>query len=239
MKQYCCRFHTERICSKCNSFNIKGLVYCMTCGAALSQDLSSMKSSMMTAQDQINFTNAELKALVWKENNKWRGTITDPYQLKLLRARKHLERAQKGVPQLDGSIKSFRNCARRWDCDEQYRLRLQQDEDLTREDVEEYDYLASLPREERKISLEDRQIRHKDKAWKLVQAKGGGSSTVQTSAYPTYHGMQAAKATTPAPYNPSSSSTSWNQSEQSWWSQSWQPHSQQWWSDDSWSQGKW
>ena len=238
MTQYCSKFHTEHICPTCDSFNIKGIIFCLTCGASLSQDLSSMKESTMTAQDQVNFTNAELRTLVWKENNKWRGTITDPYQLKLLRARKHLERAQKGVPQLDGSLKSFRNCAHRWDCDEQYRLRLQQDENLTREDVEEYDYLASLPRKDMPFSLEDRQARRKDKAWKLVQAKGGGSSTVQTSAYPTYQGMQAAKAAAPAPYSQPSSSTSWNQSDQ-WWSQAWQPEPEQWWSDDTWSQRKW
>ena len=168
-----------------------------------------MKMSMMTAQDQINFTNTELKTLVWKENHKWRGPINDPYKIKLKRARKHLQRAQSGVPQLDGSIRSFKNCVHRWDHDEQYRNRLQQDENLTREDIDEYDYLASLSREEHKMSLQDRQQRHKDKAWKLVQATGGGSSTVQTSAYPTYHSMQAAKAATPTPYNQSSSSTSW------------------------------
>ena len=193
---------------------------------------------MMAIQDQIDFTNAGLRTLVWKENRTWRGIITDPDKVLLKRARNHFKRAKNGARQLDGSFRPFRNCVHRWDNDEQYRTKLQREEGLNREDMKEYDYLASLPREEHKMSWQERKRRHQNHAWKLVQAKGGGSRTVQTSAYPTYHSLHAAKAAAPAPYHPSSSSTSWSRSEQ-WWSQSWQSNTPPWRRDDSWGQKKW
>ena len=102
----------------------------------------------------------------------------------------------------------------------------------------EYDMLARLARMHNKMSFAERQKRHKDQAWKLVQEKGGGSATVQTSAYPTYQSMTEAKAAAPSPYQPSSSSISWNQSGW-WWSQSWESATPPWRSSDSWGQKKW
>ena len=193
---------------------------------------------MMTIQDQIDFNNAELRTLVWKENRTLRGVITDPDKVLLKRARNHFKRAQTGARQLDGSFRSFRNCEHRWDNDALYRTQLQREENFTKEDVKEYDRLANLPREENKMSWQERQRRNQNHTWKLVQSKGGGSRTVRTSAYPTYQDLHEAKAAAPAPYHPSSSSTSWSRSDQ-WWSQSWQANTPPWKRDDEWGQKKW
>ena len=106
----------------------------------------------MTIQDQIGFTNAELRTLEGKKNRTLRGITTDPDKVLLKRARNHFKRAQIGARQLDGSFRSFRNCEHRWDSDELYRTQLQREENLTKEDVKEYDRLANLPREENKMS---------------------------------------------------------------------------------------
>ena len=204
----------------------------------MSRDLSMTKHSMMSLQDQIDFTNAELRTLVWKENRTMRGIITNPDAVLIKRAKRHFRRAQNGARQLDGSIRTFKNCVRRWDNDELYRTQLQREENLTREHMKEYDYLANLPRVEYKMSWEERQRRNQNHTWKLIQEKGGGSRTVQTSSYPTYQSLQEAKAHAPAPYHPSSSSTSWSRSDQ-WWSQSWQANTPPWKRDDDWGQKKW
>ena len=73
MKQYCCKFHNERICVKCHTFNMKGLVHCVSCGAAEQREPSKAKGTYVSVQDQIEFTNAELRTLVYKQNYKCRG----------------------------------------------------------------------------------------------------------------------------------------------------------------------
>ena len=193
---------------------------------------------MMTLRDQVEFTNAQLRPLVYKQNRTLRGTVTDPDALLLKRARHHLRKAQKGAWQLDGSRKSFPSILARWDNDEKYRKTAERQEGLTREDAVEYDRLANLPRVERQMDWQERVERNKHHAWKVVQEKGGGGSTVQTRSYPTYHSLHAAKASAPAPYQPSSSSTSWNRGDQ-WWSNSWQANTPPWKHDDKWEQKKW
>ena len=201
----------------------------------------------MSIQDQIDFTNAELRTLVWRENNNLRGVLRDPEAIKMRRARKHLRRALEGVRQLDGSKRAFESCVDRWDNDELYRSQLQKEENLTREHMKEYDYFACLPRQEHKMSWEQRQRRNKP--WRLVQEEGGGSRTVQTTSYPVYQSLKDAKAPSPAPYHPSSSSTSWNYHPSSsstswsrgdqWWSQSYQDDTPPWSSDDKWGHKDW
>ena len=237
---------------------MKGLIYCVRCGATISRDPSVTKHPTMTIQDQIDFTNAELRALVWRENNNLRGVLKDPEAIQMRRARKHLQRALQGVRQLDGSKRTFLSCVDRWDNDELYRSQLQKDENLTREHMREYDYLACLPRVEQKMSWKQRQKRNQQ--WRLVQEEGGGSRTVQTTSYPVYQSLKDAKAPSPTPYptsssstswnyhpssssttwnyHPSSSSTSWSRGDQ-WWSQSRQDDTPPWRRDEEWGYKDW
>ena len=178
MKQYCCKFHNERICSKCHTFNFKGLTHCVKCGSAGQRDLSRAGGTFVTVRDQIEFTNAELKTLVYKMNYKYRGKLTGEDAMLKSRARKHLKRAQKGTLQLDGTHRSFNSVLERWDNDERYRTVLIDEEGLTREDAAQYDYLASLPAEEKRMTWEERKDRMQKYQWDVVQARGGGGQTV-------------------------------------------------------------
>ena len=109
---------------------MKGLIYCVKCGATISRDSSGAKNSMMTIQDRIEFTNAELRTLVWKENRGMRGIVTDPDAQLLKRARKLSKRAHNGATQLDGSWRTFENCVHRWDNDDLFRTNAQREERL-------------------------------------------------------------------------------------------------------------
>ena len=227
MKQYCCKFHNERICVKCHTFNMKGLVHCVSCGAAEQREPSKAKGTYVSVQDQIEFTNAELRTLVYKRNSKFRGNITNSEAILKARARKHLKRAKGMRRQKDGTYRSFTSIIDRWDNDEGYREQLQQDEHLTREDAVHYDYLAAQQTKEVKMQWDERKSRMRNHAWDVVQGRGGGSQTIKTTLYPTYEAAVEAKASAPPP-STASSSSSWNQ---------------QWWSQSSttppWKQGEW
>ena len=233
MKQYCCAFHNERICTRCHTFNFKGLIHCVVCGAAEQSDVSHATGSFVSVRDQIEFTNAELKTLVYKQNFKYRGKLTGEYAILKARARKHLKRALKGTLQLDGTYRKFTSVLDRWDNDEYYRTTLINKEDLSREDAAYYDQLASMPTEEKKMAWEERKDRMQKYEWEVVQAKGGGGQTVPTKLYPTYAAKIEAKAS-PTPAHPASSSSSWQG--QDWWSQSSRQTDWQW---QDWSQSKW
>ena len=227
MKQYCCRYHNERICTRCHTFNFKGLAHCVKCGAVEQSDLSKAKNTFITVKDQIEFTNAELRTLVYKINYTYRGKTTDKEALLRLRARKHLKRAKKGTLQIDGTYRAFNSVVERWDNDERYRSQLIEEEGLTREDAAKYDYLASLPTEEVKMDWETRKTRNRDHRWEVVQNRGGGRQTIKTSLYPEYAAAVEAKTSQPA------SSSSWRQT---WWTQ--QSEEPQWQGQDWW-QTKW
>ena len=233
MKQYCCRFHNERICGRCHTFNFKGLIHCVKCGAAEQRDVHRARGTFVTVRDQIEFTNAELKTLVYKQNYKFRGKITNEDAVQRARARKHLKRALKGTLQSDGTYRSFKSVVERWDNDERYRTQLIDEEGLSRADAELYDRLASQPIEEKKMAWEERKERMQNYAWEVVQAKGGGGQTIPTKLHPTYAAKVEAKASQ-TPAQPASSSSSWHGTD--WWSQSsrqadwqWQSWSQSWW----------
>ena len=232
MKQYCSKFHSERISVKCHTFNFKGLVHCVKCGAAGQREPSKAKGTFVSVQDQVEFTNAELRTLVYKMNSKYRGKITDEDALLKSRARHHLKRARKGAVQLDGTRRSFTSVVDRWDNDERYRYQLMTEENLTREDAVQYDYLASLPAEEVKMEWDERKSRMRKHAWDVVQGRGGGRQTIQTTLYPSYAATVEAKAST-TPQRPTSSSSSWNQR---WWSQSSTPPP---WRQEEWWQKRW
>ena len=228
MKQYCCIFHNERICTRCHTFNFRGLVHCVKCGAVEQRELSRARGTFVTVKDQIEFTNAELRTLVYKMNYNYRGKLTDKDAILRARARKHLKRAKKGTLQLDGTYRSFNSVVERWDNDERYRTQLIDEEGLTREDVAQYDYLASLPTEEVKMDWEERKSRMRNHQWDVVQSRGGGRQTIKTSLYPAYAAAVEAKASQPA-----SSSSSW---QQTWWTQ---PSQEQRWQGQDWWQTKW
>ena len=232
MKQYCCKFHNERICTKCHTFNFKGLVHCAKCGAVGQRELSKAQDTFVSVRDQIEFTNAELHTLVYKMNPRNRGKVTGGETLLKTRARKHLKRAKKGALQLDGTHRSFNSVVERWDNDERYRNQLINEEGLTREDAAQYDHLASLPAEEVKMEWDERKVRMRHHQWDVVQSQGGGRQTIQTTLYPTYAETVEAKAAAP-PQTPASSSSSWHQQ---WWSQSWQTPP---WKRDEWWQERW
>ena len=232
MKQYCCKFHNETICVECHTFNVKGLVHCVRCGAARQREPSKAKGTFITVQDQIEFTNTELRPLVYKMNPRYRGKVTDGDAQMRARARKHLKRARKGTEQIDGTHRAFNSVVERWDNDEKYRTQLETEEHLTRDDALRYDYLASLPAEEIQMSRNERQSRMRNHAWDVVQGEGGGRHTIKTTLYPSYAAKAEAKASTP-PQRPSSSSSSWNQQ---WWSSS---STQPPWKREGWWQKRW
>ena len=151
MKQYCCRFHDERICNKCGTFNIKGLVYCVKCGAAEPQE-PSMASILISAQDQLAFTYAELRPLIFKANYQYRGKVTGEAAILRGRAKKHLQRAQRGTLQSDGILRSFSSIVERWDYDDIYRASCIK-EGLSREDAVRYDYIALQPPQKSKDAI--------------------------------------------------------------------------------------
>ena len=196
-------------------------------------DPARSRGTFVTAQDQIDFTNAELRTLVYKANPRYRGKITNEDVLLIRRACKHQKRARKGVTQLDGSIMVFKNCVDRWDRDERYRQQLKDDEKLTREDMMLYDELAALPKETHTMPWSERQERMKYHAWEVVQAQGGGSQTVPTTQYPTYRQTLEAKASAKPPTKKPSKTSS------SWWSSSWQDPTPPWKKEDKWWEKKW
>ena len=204
MKQYCSRFHNENICAKCYTFNLKGLIYCVKCGATGRVDPSKTRcpSALTAAQDHIDFANAELKTLVWKANPKFRGRITNPDSLLRKRAKKHLQSAKQ---------KGFRSIIERYNICETYRKNCK-DGDLTIEDVLKLQELAEQRGHEVTMPLAERKIRMAQHAWDVVQESGGGQQTVGTKLYPEYHDAVQAKASAA-----SSSSSSWHRD---WWSQS-------------------
>ena len=217
MKQYCCNYHNEQICPKCHTFNIRGLVHCIQCKAGNQKDPTEIKGSFVSIAGQVDFTNAELRPLVYKSNSKFRGKITDPDVALRNRAKKHLKSAlQKG----------HKSCIDRWEKDDSYRQTMQ-DENWTRQDIERFDHLAAEKHEEVKMPWAERQKRMQGYRWEIVQGKGGGRQTVQTSSYPEY---EAKKAATPP--EPSSSSSSWTRQ---WWSQSSNPP----WRQDAWWNKRW
>ena len=110
------------------------------------------------------------------------------------------------------------------------------EEGLTREDVEQYDHLASLPRTEIKMDWEERKVRMRNHAWEVVQGKGGGRQTIQTKLYPTYADAVEAKASAPPPPRPSFSSSSWTGGER-WWSHS--DSTPPWKKEEKWWQKRW
>ena len=206
MKQYCSRFHNENICAKCYTFNPKGLIYCIKCGATGRVDPSKTRcSSALTAamaQDHIDFANAELKTLVWKANPKFRGRITHPDSLLRKRAKKHLQSAKQ---------KGFRSIIERYNICEVYRKNCK-DGDMTIQDVLKMQELAEQQGHEVTMPLAERKIRMAQHAWDVVQESGGGQQTVGTKLYPEYQDAVQAKASAA-----SSSSSSWHRD---WWSQS-------------------
>ena len=212
---------------------MKGVVHCIKCGAIEHRDPARSRGTFVTAQDQIDFTNAELRTLVYKANPRYRGKIKDEDVLLIKRARNHQKRAQKGVKQLDGSVKKFKNCVERWDRDERYRQQLEEDEKLTREDMMLYDDLAALPKQVHAMPWEERQERMRYHAWDVVQAQGGGSQTVPTTQYPTYRQTLEAKASAQPPAKKPSKTSS------SWWSSSWQDPTPPWKKEDKWWEKKW
>ena len=215
-----------------HTFNTKTLVHCVKCGAAEQREPSKAKGTFVSVQDQVEFTNAELRTLVYKMNSKYRGKITNADALLKSRAGKHLKRAKNGAKQQDGSRRSFNSIVERWDNDEGYRTQLETEENLTREDAVHYDYLASLPAEEVKMEWDERKSRMRKHAWDVVQGRGGGRQTIQTKLYPSYEATVEAKASAP-PQRPASSSSSWNQQ---WWSQSSTPPP---WRQEGWWQKRW
>ena len=218
MQQYCSRFHHENICVKCYTFNTRGLIHCIKCGATGSVDPSKTRNTFVAAQDQIDFANAQLKTLVWKESSNFRGKITDPDVLLRKRAKKHLKSArQKGYNSI---LERYNVCAT-------YRKNCK-DEDLTIEDVQKLEDLAAQKGHEVKMPLSERKTRMARHAWDVVQKSGGGQQTVGTKLYPEYDDAVQAKASAA-----SSSSSSWHQN---WWSQSSTTPP---WRHDEWWQRKW
>ena len=198
MKQYCCKFHNERLCVKCHTFNTKGLVHCIKCGAVEHSDPSKAKRSFVSVQDQIEFTNAELRTLVYKMNSNFRGKVTNPTALLRQRAKKHLKRARQ---------REYTTIIERWDAEESYRKQLQEDENLTRADILRFDQLAAQESKEVKMAWSERQSRNANFAWDVVQSRGGGRQTIQTTLYPSYPDAVEAKASAPQQTPASSSST--------------------------------
>ena len=218
MKQYCSKFHTENICVKCLTFNTRGLIHCTKCGMLGNQDPSRTRSGFISAQDQIDFANAELKTLVYKENIHFRGKVTDPNAQLRQRARKHLKSAKK---------KGYDSIIARYDDEETYRKNIT-DEGLTREDMLRQDQLALQEGHEVQMPFDERKIRMRHFAWEVVQKGDGGRQTIHTKLHPKFKEAVQAKASAA-----SSSSSSW---QQSWWSQS--STTPQWHHDDWWQQ-KW
>ena len=218
MQQYCSRFHHENICVKCYTFNTRGLIHCIKCGATGSVDPSKTRNTFVAAQDQIDFANAQLKTLVWKENPHFRGKITDPDVLLRQRARKHLKSARQ---------KGFTSILERYNICATYRRNCK-DADLDLEGVKRLEELATQTRHEVKMPLEERRTRMAQHAWDVVQKSGGGQQTVGTRLYPEYDDAVQAKASAA-----SSSSSSWHRD---WWSQ---PSSTPPWRHSEWWQRKW
>ena len=138
------------------------------------------------------------------------------------RAKKHLKRALQG---------GHKTIVERYDAEESYRTSCEE-ENLTREDVLQFDQLAAQKGIEVKMPLSERQSRMRNHAWDVVQSRGGGRQTVQTKLYPTYADAVEAKASAP-PQPSASSSSSWNRQ---WWSQSSTTPP---WKQDEWWQKKW
>ena len=179
---------------------------------------SRTRNTFVAAQDQIEFANAQLKTLVWKENPNFRGKITNPDALLRQRARKHLKSARQ---------KGFSSILERYNVCATYRKNCS-DGNLTIEDVQKFEELAAQRGQEVQMPLNERRTRMARHAWDVVQASGGGQQTVGTKLYPEYDDAVQAKASAP-----SSSSSSW---QQHWWSQSsttppWRPN--------EWRQRKW
>ena len=138
------------------------------------------------------------------------------------RAKKHLKRAIHW---------GHKTIVERYDAEEGYRKSCEE-ENLTREDMLQFDQLAEQQGQEVKMPLSERQSRMRNHTWDVVQSRGGGRQTIPTKLYPKYADAVEAKASASS-QAPSSSSSYWNQ--QRWAYPSTTPP----WQQDEWWQKKW
>ena len=83
---------------------------------------------------------------MWKKNKHFRGVVSKFSERKRRdHARKIFKRARKGARRLDGTEVVFEGCVDRFDNDIQFRERMITENQLTREDMIDYDKITQQP----------------------------------------------------------------------------------------------
>ena len=101
------------MCKACSTFNVNGITFCIRCQKLMDQDASTSIWTALSIKEKIDFTNATLKALVWKENKTLRGGRSiHPEKQKRDHARELYKRARKGAKQIDGTTANFGRISR-------------------------------------------------------------------------------------------------------------------------------